>query len=139
MKAPILGLALLAAALPVHPADLVVEVDGIRNESGEIRLVLFAADDFLDFTRVRARAQVPARVGQVQLRLSGLPGGRYSFAIAHDENGNGRGDRNLIGIPLEGVAASNNARGRFGPPSAAAAAFVLGAAGTRQRISLIYY
>lgn len=34
----------------------------------------------------------------------------------HDENSNGKLDRNFMGIPREGVGASNGARGHFGPP-----------------------
>jgi 4,4'-diapolycopenoate synthase len=33
-----------------------------------------------------------------------------------DENGNGKLDHNLLGIPREPVGASNNPTGRFGPP-----------------------
>lgn len=136
---------LFTAALAVPPpsaaraADLVVEVAGVRNDRGEIRLALFAEGDFLDFRRVQARAQQPARPGRVTLRLNGLPEGRYSFAIAHDENGNGRGDRNFLGIPTEGVAISNNAKGTFGPPDEAAARFALSSSGLRQTITLTYY
>jgi uncharacterized protein (DUF2141 family) len=34
----------------------------------------------------------------------------------HDENGNGALERSFLGIPKEGVALSNNARGHLGPP-----------------------
>ena len=33
-----------------------------------------------------------------------------------DENGNGKLDTNFIGMPKEGVGASNDAAGKFGPP-----------------------
>ena len=35
----------------------------------------------------------------------------------HDENANGKLDKNFIGIPVEGFSASRDARARFGPPS----------------------
>jgi uncharacterized protein (DUF2141 family) len=38
-------------------------------------------------------------------------------AVFHDENGNGKLDRNFIGIPKEGVGASNNRRHAMGPPT----------------------
>jgi uncharacterized protein (DUF2141 family) len=37
-------------------------------------------------------------------------------SVFHDENSNGKIDRNFMGIPKEGVGASNDAEGRFGPP-----------------------
>jgi len=33
----------------------------------------------------------------------------------HDENSNGKMDTNFIGMPREGVGASNNAKGHMGP------------------------
>jgi uncharacterized protein (DUF2141 family) len=37
-------------------------------------------------------------------------------ACFHDENGNGKLDTGLFGIPTEGVCASNGATGSMGPP-----------------------
>ena len=42
--------------------------------------------------------------------------GTYAVSTFHDENSNGKLDTNLLGIPTEGVGASNNAKGHFGPP-----------------------
>ncbi|MGY2133199.1 DUF2141 domain-containing protein [Hymenobacter sp. HD11105] len=50
-----------------------------------------------------------------------LPKGDYAIAAYHDENNNGRLDTNLIGIPTEGYAFSNNPRTTMGPPSFAEA------------------
>ena len=44
----------------------------------------------------------------------------------HDENGNGELDRNVLGIPTEGHAFSNDATGRMGPPAFADAAVTVG-------------
>jgi uncharacterized protein (DUF2141 family) len=41
----------------------------------------------------------------------------------HDENSNGKMDTNFVGKPREGVGASNNAKGHFGPPKFDDAAF----------------
>ena len=43
----------------------------------------------------------------------------------HDENRNGKLDTNFLGIPKEGVGASNNPKSRFGPPSFEESMFVL--------------
>lgn len=45
-----------------------------------------------------------------------IPFGEYAVSVFHDENGNGKMDTHLFGIPKEGVGASNNKMG-FGPPS----------------------
>jgi len=43
--------------------------------------------------------------------------------VFHDENSNGKLDTNFIGMPKEGVRASNDAKGHMGPPKFEAAAF----------------
>lgn len=45
-----------------------------------------------------------------------LPTGEYAVSVFHDENNNKKMDTNFLGIPKEGVGASNNAKGHFGPP-----------------------
>jgi uncharacterized protein (DUF2141 family) len=44
-------------------------------------------------------------------------------SVVHDENFNGKLDTNFIGMPREGVGASNDAKGHMGPPKFSAAAF----------------
>ena len=46
-----------------------------------------------------------------------LPSGNYAVGIFHDVNGNNRLDTNLFGVPKEQYGFSNDASGRFGPPS----------------------
>ena len=50
-----------------------------------------------------------------------LPAGVYAVGVFHDLNANNRLDTNLFGIPTEQFGFSNNAVGRFGPPSFEAA------------------
>jgi len=34
--------------------------------------------------------------------------GTYAIAVVHDENGNGKLDKNFVGVPSEGYGVSNN-------------------------------
>jgi len=43
--------------------------------------------------------------------------GTYAVACFHDENGNGKLDTGIFGIPKEGTVVSNHAKGFMGPPS----------------------
>ena len=43
----------------------------------------------------------------------------------HDENANGKIDRNFVGIPKEGYGTSNDAKGFMGPPKYEDAKFEL--------------
>ena len=46
-----------------------------------------------------------------------VPHGAYAIKIFHDENSNQKLDTNFVGYPKEKFGFSNNAMGRFGPPS----------------------
>ncbi len=43
-----------------------------------------------------------------------LPYGNYAFTVHHDENANHKMDKTIIGLPNEGWACSNNAKGALG-------------------------
>ena len=51
--------------------------------------------------------------------------GEYTIKIYHDENGNGIHDKNILGIPKEDYAFSNNAVASIGPPDYEKAKFEL--------------
>jgi uncharacterized protein (DUF2141 family) len=64
------------------------------------------------------RAQ--AKAGLVELRVRNVRPGSYAIAVFHDTNGDGKLDRNFIGLPSEPYGFSNNV-GRRGPPNFEAA------------------
>jgi uncharacterized protein (DUF2141 family) len=134
-SAVLLGLAVPAAA-PAVAGDLTITVTGVRSASGNVRVALFDQEAaFPDSEKARTPLQVRAAEGAVKLTVKDLPPGRYALAAFHDENANGKLDRNFIGIPKEGYGFSNDARGMAGPPKFAAAAFTVGAA--NQAVSLV--
>ena len=45
-----------------------------------------------------------------------LPNGDWAVAITQDTNNNDKLDKNMMGIPTEPFAFSNNVRPRFAPP-----------------------
>ena len=95
----------------------VVVVDFHSND-GRLNCALFnSADGFPDNS---AKAIKTANTGIENKRalcsFSGIAPGDYAVAVFQDENSNGKLDRNFLGIPKEGVGASNDAKGRFGPP-----------------------
>lgn len=66
--------------------------------------------------------------------LKDLPAGGYAFVVLHDANSNGKLDRNLLGVPTEDYAFSNDALGKMGPPSFEQARFSPPAAGATVRL-----
>ena len=53
-----------------------------------------------------------------------LPEGEYAISVFHDENSNHKMDTNFLGIPKEGIGASSDAMGHFGPPKYKDAKFI---------------
>lgn len=105
----------------VNAISLVVRVDNVRTGSGPVRVAMFTSANWLGSTATDAE-QTDATSGSVRLNLTAPAAGRYGFAIYQDTNRDGRLNRNIVGLPTEPVAFSNNAVIRFGPPSFQAAA-----------------
>lgn len=102
-----LGLATQAAA-----GDISVDVTNLRSTQGDIRVAICPRDTFTKPTCAH-RGSAPASAGRVVVR--GVPAGTYAVQAFHDENGDG--DLNRRGFRVsEGLAFSNDARIRFGPP-----------------------
>ena len=93
-----------------------VEVGGLRSAKGQVRCGLFSSA--VDFPSKNAIAKATSSItgGQAVCEFRGVAPGTLAVSVFHDENSNGKLDTNFIGIPREGVGASNNAKGRFGPP-----------------------
>lgn len=102
-------------------ATLTVHVINARNAKGMIRVALFrTADGFPGETskaiRVQA-AQVDPKTLSSETVFAGIPPGIYAVSVFHDENMNGKLDKNFVGIPKEGYGASDNPRKKMGPPT----------------------
>lgn len=95
-----------------------IEVEGVRNGNGQLLGLLFDRERGFPTKPNKAVKQtiVPSAKGVVTVTFDDVAAGTYAASVVHDENGNGKLDANVIGIPKEGVGASNRAKGRFGPP-----------------------
>jgi uncharacterized protein (DUF2141 family) len=147
-----------AAALVVLPlsagaGELRVTVDGIRAAHGTVLIGLYDSPESFE-KAVGAAAKEgflsdPDRFGAVALRanaamksavvFSNLEPGRYAAVAFHDENGNGKLDKNFLGVPAEPYGFSNNVQGFLGPPTFGDAAMVLGDGDSAIHIALIYH
>jgi uncharacterized protein (DUF2141 family) len=134
IRTAILSLA-IAAPLAAHAADLVIHVDNVKSATGQVMVALYDnADAFLKRPARTATAQ--ADTAGTTLVFHDLAPGEYGFSIFHDANDNGRLDRNLMGIPTEPIAFSNNALGHMGPPAFGAVKLAVPAAGLDTTVTL---
>jgi len=114
-----------AQAAPTSGDLIRVEIAGFRNDKGGAICALFSsAKDFpKNGDKAIAHAKSGISRGRAVCEFPAIAPGRYAVSVFHDENSNGKMDTNFMGIPREGVGASNNAIGHFGPPKFDAAAF----------------
>ena len=115
----------LAQAQPSPQNSIHVEIGGLRNDKGQVLCALYSSADGFPKKgeKALARAKSPISGGHAVCEFPDVTAGTYAVSVFHDENSNGKLDTNFMGIPREGVGASNNAKGHFGPPKFDAAAF----------------
>lgn len=126
--------AALLAASTAGAADLTIHIDDVKAAGGKIEVALYnSAGTFMK--NAVASGHTPADAASTVV-LKDLPEGEYAFAVFHDANSNDKLDKNMLGVPTEDYAFSNNALGKMGPPSFDQARFTLPAAGATLRVSL---
>lgn len=140
MKLAILtsGLVLLSAGLatPAAAQDLTLSLS-TREAGGRIAIAVYRDADSFRRSENPVVSRMAARTGPTTtIVIPGLAPGRYAVAAFHDTDGNGDLTLWPIGLPREAYGFSRDARGRFGPPSFADAAFDMPASGSRQAIRL---
>jgi len=92
--------------------SLTIEIDGLRNNSGQIHLELNneKKEQVAGITKIISS-------NKCIIVFENLKPGKYAFKFFHDENKNEKLDVNWLGIPKEGFGFSNNPSMKFGPPS----------------------
>jgi uncharacterized protein (DUF2141 family) len=131
-------LLLLTAPAAAEPGVVEVTVTGVRNANGHVLVAVCDRATFLAPTCLY-RGRMPAHVGSVVVRITGVPPGVYAAQAYHDENDNNRLDRSLLGFPEEGMGFSNDAKMHFGPPAFGDAAVQIGPAGGALQFGLRYF
>ena len=132
----VLPLAALAALLCIQSSAharqttrLSVDVQLTGDAHGELAYLVFASASGFPGARDKALLHgfLPIQPHTERIKFDvDLPPGTYAVTVYEDLNGNHKLDHNLIGIPREPVGASNNPKGRFGPPRFSECAFSLG-------------
>jgi uncharacterized protein (DUF2141 family) len=104
---------------PAGQARMYVNVAGVRSGAGQVTVTLYPDERrrFLARGGSLYVGRVPARAGTTRVCLNLPSTGIYGIAVYHDANGNGRIDRNMIGLPAEAYGFSNNPRGLLGIPA----------------------
>ncbi len=103
-----------------EPAANVVHVDvsGLHNDTGQVVCALFASPNGFphDFDKALMHTTVAISNQHAACEFHEVKPASYAIAVVHDENSNGKLDRNIIGIPKEGVGILGNQKPHFGIP-----------------------
>jgi uncharacterized protein (DUF2141 family) len=99
--------------------SITVRVAGLRSNNGQVGCALYnSAKGYpKDASAALESLFCPIDKNACACAFRPVPAGTYAIACFHDENGNGKLDTGIFGIPKEGVCASNGATGTMGPPS----------------------
>lgn len=118
-KTWLVGAALVASFAPAAAAagsTVTVRVSTFRSVKGVLRCRLYARPDgFPGKPPFAAEESVAVSAKTMTCAFAGVAPGTYAVALFHDENGDGKLDKNFLGIPREGVGVSNNKIRSFGP------------------------
>jgi uncharacterized protein (DUF2141 family) len=148
MKTTIILIVILALIFPKaiisqtnNLKSLKISITNVRNANGEININIYNMEEGFPKEESKAYRHLRGTIkgGTCTINLGNLPYGTYAIAIYHDENSNHKIDKNWYGIPSEGIAVSNNAKGSIsGPPSFDAAKFNFNAENSSISITMNY-
>ena len=103
--------------------NLTVKVSGVRNDKGLLSAALYDSESsFMNVPSALLTPKVHAAHGDTLIVFHDLPAGKYAMSVFHDENANGKFDKNFLGIPVEEYGFSNT-NDDSGVPSFSKAAF----------------
>ena len=122
--------------VPLQRTNLRVEVQNVRILTGTVHLALFRpGKDFPEGKPVEIK-RLNAGSRSVQVQFSVEPGD-YAIAVYHDENGNGKMDKRIFGIPKEPYGFSNDVKPVMSAPKFSECQFTVGEGGKAISIKLI--
>lgn len=98
--------------------NLIVELDGLKNQTGQVCFSLFSSSQGFPDNKENALQTQCIQLGQdhPKIRFENLIPGNYAVAVFHDANSDQTLNLNSLGIPTEGFGFSRNPTILAGPP-----------------------
>jgi 4,4'-diapolycopenoate synthase len=131
-----------AARANAQDGDLTIDVKLPPGAHGSLAYLVFQSaegfPDARDHALRHAFVPVSAKDGEQTIDVGPLAPAQYAVTVYLDANGNGKLDKGFLGIPKEPVGASNNPKGRMGPPSYSECAFEHGSTPQQIQVTLVH-
>jgi uncharacterized protein (DUF2141 family) len=105
----------VCSLLSAQNVNLTVAVSGLKSNTGLVKVGLYNSEGTFLNTTYKSITSAIKNNGATVIFV-GIPKGDYGISAYQDENSNGKLDKNMMGIPSEDFACSNNAKGFMGPP-----------------------
>lgn len=106
----------ICSLMSAQNANLTVAVSGLKNNTGMVKVGLYNSEGtFLKTIYKSITSEI--KNNSATVTFVGIPKGEYGISTYQDENSNGILDKNMMAIPSEDFACSNNAKGFMGPPA----------------------
>jgi uncharacterized protein (DUF2141 family) len=96
-----------AIAAPAYAASLTVDLDGVRSAGGTLFVSVQTRQEFMQERGTAGSVVTSPQAGAHRFSFD-VPAGEYAVSVWHDDNGNGRFDKNDRHIPLDGWAMTNS-------------------------------
>jgi len=108
---------MVCLATDMQYGKIIISIIDFRNNTGDVRVALFNTERGFPDQPEHAFKKIKLSISNKQALASfeQIPYGTYAVGILHDENKDGKFNMRLF-IPKEGYGASNDAKGKFGPP-----------------------
>ena len=87
---------------------IIVKITGLRSGKGQVRIAVFNSSETWLGEHPVYSSTIKVDGQTVTWTINDVPYGDYGIAAFHDENSNGKMDRNLVGVPKEPYGFSNN-------------------------------
>jgi uncharacterized protein (DUF2141 family) len=131
----LLGGVVLFAAQSARAGDVEVDVTGVGQARGHVRVAICTEDTFLKQS-CPYEGSAQATPGVTVVRVGGVPPGVYAAQVFHDDTDAGVIHQNLLGVPREAVGFSNDAPLHLSGPRFSEAAFQVRAGAARITLKL---
>ena len=105
----------ISSLFTVQNTTITITVTGIKNNTGKLTAEVYNSKGTFLKKAFKINSST-IKYNTATVVFNDLSKSEYTVMVYHDENNNGKLDKNFIGMPKEAVACSNNAKGFVGPP-----------------------
>ncbi len=125
---------------PTQTGSIVVHIKELRNLNGMVGASLYASKKGFPDTPERSYATLVKKITAAEdtFVFENVPYGTYAISVLHDENGNGKMDKNFFGLPTEGCGISTNPKIGMGGPKYNDSVFTLNSKQLEMTIGMRY-